>query len=194
MKDACGSDGTVILSDDFIMGTYTSQIVFSGLKLVIIGNSQTLDAGTSVWSSSGLSRRFFYGSGSGSSLEVRNVTMTKGIEKGAGGWGGAIRVGDKARVEIHDSTFQRNTASNGGGAICIMGGTVVIHDSTFDVNKALWWAGYGGGAIYVSGGAKVEIHGSTFQRNTADSYGGAIYIGDGTLVVRDSTFDTNSVP
>jgi hypothetical protein len=46
MKDACGSDGTVILSDDFIMGTFTGQIIFSGLKLVIIGNSQTLDAGT----------------------------------------------------------------------------------------------------------------------------------------------------
>jgi hypothetical protein len=46
MKTACGSSGTVILSDDFIMGTHTGQIVFSGLKLVIIGNSKTLDAGT----------------------------------------------------------------------------------------------------------------------------------------------------
>jgi hypothetical protein len=45
MKTACGSSGTVALSDDFVMGTYTSQIDFSGKHLVIIGNSKTLDAG-----------------------------------------------------------------------------------------------------------------------------------------------------
>jgi hypothetical protein len=52
MKDACGSDGTVILSDDFVMGTYTptgyplyGAIDFSGKHLVIIGNNKTLDAG-----------------------------------------------------------------------------------------------------------------------------------------------------
>jgi hypothetical protein len=45
LKTACGSSGTVTLSDDFVMGTYTSQIDFSGKQLVIIGNNKTLDAG-----------------------------------------------------------------------------------------------------------------------------------------------------
>jgi hypothetical protein len=45
MKTACGSSGTVTLSDGFVMGTYTSQIVFNGKHLVIIGNGKTLDAG-----------------------------------------------------------------------------------------------------------------------------------------------------
>jgi hypothetical protein len=53
MKTACGSSGTVALSDDFVMGTeYTPTpsplyggIDFSGKQLVIIGNSKTLDAG-----------------------------------------------------------------------------------------------------------------------------------------------------
>jgi hypothetical protein len=49
MKDARGSDGTVILSDDFIMGTYTGQIVFSGLELVIIGNSKALARRWKKW-------------------------------------------------------------------------------------------------------------------------------------------------
>jgi hypothetical protein len=61
MKTACGSSGTVTLSDDFVMGTYTltpapqiGGIDFSGKQLVIIGNSKTLDTGTngygfSVW-------------------------------------------------------------------------------------------------------------------------------------------------
>jgi hypothetical protein len=45
LKTACGSSGTVALSADFVMGTYTSQIDVSGKHLVIIGNSKTLDAG-----------------------------------------------------------------------------------------------------------------------------------------------------
>ena len=50
MKSACGSiptSGTVTLSDDFIMGTYTtgSEIDFSGKQLVIIGNNKVLNAG-----------------------------------------------------------------------------------------------------------------------------------------------------
>jgi hypothetical protein len=52
MKTACGSSGTVALSDDFVMGTYTPTgyplnggIDFRGKHLVIIGNSKTLDAG-----------------------------------------------------------------------------------------------------------------------------------------------------
>jgi hypothetical protein len=52
LKTACGSSGTVALSDDFVMGRYTPTpsplyggIDFSGKHLVIIGNSKTLDAG-----------------------------------------------------------------------------------------------------------------------------------------------------
>jgi hypothetical protein len=52
MKTTCGTSGTVTLSDDFVMGTYTPTpspqhggIDFSGKQLVIIGNNKTLDAG-----------------------------------------------------------------------------------------------------------------------------------------------------
>jgi hypothetical protein len=45
LKTTCGSSGTVALSDDFVMGSYTTSIDFSGKHLVIIGNSKTLDAG-----------------------------------------------------------------------------------------------------------------------------------------------------
>jgi hypothetical protein len=45
LETACVPSGTVTLSDDFVMGTYTSEIDFSGKQLVIIGNGNTLDAG-----------------------------------------------------------------------------------------------------------------------------------------------------
>ena len=47
MKSACGSNGTVTLGDDFVMGSYDSQIDFSGKQLVIIGNNKVLNAGES---------------------------------------------------------------------------------------------------------------------------------------------------
>jgi hypothetical protein len=52
------------------MGLYTGQIVFSGLKLVIIGNSKALDAKKAG--------RFFYGKGAGSSLEVHGLVLKNG--------------------------------------------------------------------------------------------------------------------
>ena len=47
MKSACGSmtSGTVTLGDDFVMGSYSGQIDFSGKQLVIIGNNKVLNAG-----------------------------------------------------------------------------------------------------------------------------------------------------
>ena len=47
MKSACDSmtSGTVTLGDDFVMGSYDSQIDFSGKQLVIIGNNTVLNAG-----------------------------------------------------------------------------------------------------------------------------------------------------
>jgi hypothetical protein len=45
MKIDCGSNGTVTLSDSFMMETYNGKIDFSGKQLVIIGNNKTLNAG-----------------------------------------------------------------------------------------------------------------------------------------------------
>jgi hypothetical protein len=39
------TSGTVTLGDDFVMGSYDSQIDFSGKTLVIIGNNKVLNAG-----------------------------------------------------------------------------------------------------------------------------------------------------
>jgi hypothetical protein len=153
------------------MGYLGSQIDFSGKKLVIIGNNKVLDAGEAG--------RFFYGSGIGSSLEVRNVVMRKGKESAEGKYGGAIYISD---------------------------GTLVIHDSTFDTNFAMAKAARGG-AIYAYG-ADVKIYTSIFESNSATTtfggtiyerlfysiygFGGAIYVEEGTLVIHDSTFDTNA--
>jgi predicted outer membrane repeat protein len=192
MKTACGSSGTVTVSDGFTMGMYTPTlspqyggIDFSGKQLVIIGNNKVLNAGEKG--------RFFYGSGSGSSLEVRNVTMRNGkvSDTGSGG-GGAIYISEDGALVIHDSTFDTNTANWEGGAIyAYAGANVEIHDSTFQANAAL---SYRGGAIHVQNGVQVEIYTSEFKKNQADVYGGgAIYAINGANVqVHDSIFQNNT--
>jgi hypothetical protein len=136
MKTACGSSGTVILSDDFVMGTYTPTpspqsggIDFSGKQLVIIGNNKTLDAGEKG--------RFFYGSGSGSSLEVRNVTMRNGKNTDIFGNGGAISVYE-GTAEIYESTFDSNIATEGAALYATAGAYVKVHDSQFISNSATY--------------------------------------------------------
>jgi hypothetical protein len=204
MKIACGSmtSGTVTLSDGFIMGTYTPTnslyispaqlggIDFSDKQLVIIGNNKVLEGG--------VGGRFFYGSGTGSSLEVHSLTMTNGkayyVHASGTHWnGGAIAALSGANVEIYNSSFISNdagglsndqwgnlgvpTGSSRGGAIYVSEGTVEIHDSTFggayEGNTATY-----GGAIAAYSGANVEIYTSIFQdnwvTNSQTPFGGAI--------------------
>jgi hypothetical protein len=77
-------------------------------------------------------------------------------------------------VEIYDSTFESNIASESGhwdiGAIYAYGGAnVEIYDSTFESNTGVR------GAISALT-ANVEIHGSVFKSNEASwGWGGAVF-------------------
>jgi predicted outer membrane repeat protein len=163
MKTACGSSGTVTLSDDFVMGRYTPTppsplyggIDFSRKQLVIIGNNKVLDAGEKG--------RFFFGSGIGSSLEVRNLKMRNGKM--------SVTISEKNRLRgWHSGVLD-------GGAIFIRDGTLAIHDSTFDTNSATTASDGDGGAIFANY-ADVKIYTSIFESNTNIGDGGAIYFQD----------------
>jgi outer membrane autotransporter protein len=105
----------------------------------------------------------------------------------ANGVGGAIS-NDQGAVNIADSSFQRNSAGQSGGAIYNgAGGTVTIADSSFTANSAATAAG----AIFNRGGI-VAISDASFQGNSAVSAGGAIYNDSGTVTIADSSFENNS--
>ena len=61
---------TIVLSDDFIMGSYTSEISFSGKAITIWGQGKMRDA-----SGGG---RFFKGVGAGSFLELHDAVLQNG--------------------------------------------------------------------------------------------------------------------
>jgi hypothetical protein len=205
----------ITLSDDFVMGSYSGRINFSGKTITVWAQGKTLDA-----SGGG---RFFKASGGGSSLELHAAVLQNGyIAVRGSAFGGAIYATDGANVKIHDSTIKSNTASsmNGGGCIggysqsggacsfstccgtsCSDGPDCACQAFATSSNSG-WYCYFAytthdyitkGGAIFADNGANVEVHDSTFQSNVA-SYGGSIYAGSDTNVkLYDSTFLYNSV-
>lgn len=112
--------------------------------------------------------------------------------KAISGDGGAIYIGMNTAV-ITSSIFggtgsgEGNSATSNGGAIFINSGTVTVSKSKFLNNSA----GNAGGAIYNKG--TLTITDSIFNENTAQNGSGAIENREGTVTVKNSTFDSNSV-
>jgi hypothetical protein len=201
---AAPSANIITLSPTFQMGVYTNEIDFSGKTITIFGSSAILDAGQKG--------TFFTGDGSKgkTSLELHDITFQNGKDSTDGGAiraynsadvevytsqfignycdeaGGAINARG-ANVEIHDTIFLTNTASN-GGAIAIISGDLKIHGTIFQSNS-------GCGAIYVldkNKAATAEIYDSTFESNhESHSGGGALFV-DGSLAAFNCTFHGNT--
>jgi hypothetical protein len=108
--------------------------------------------------------------------------------------GGAVSVFGSS-VNITRSHFEGNEAE-GAGAILIEGGSSVdIGDCRFVDNHARQLFATGsfdnGGAID-SGGENLSIDGCVFFRNTAQGAGGALYMPDGFLDIKNSSFVGNN--
>ena len=118
-----------------------------------------------------------------SGCEFYNVSSEKN--------GGAIFAdvnAEESYVIVGNSKFN-DCASEFGGAILQLGGTLTIKNSDFVENAAE----YDGGAVYTSF-AGVNILNSSFKFNLATndiSYGGAGYFDKGTVIIRQSTFENN---
>ncbi len=124
----------------------------------------------------------------GGILSIRSLTLTDGrLEGRQNAEGGAIRLGDDARVYVVDSIFADNTAGS-GGAIATTSWTnyLDVANSRFVGNESE----FGGGAIRASGGT-VNISNSSFSENSTSDSGGAIEALRGRLRIWNSTFSHN---
>jgi len=124
----------------------------------------------------------------GGILSVRSLTLKDGrLEGRQNAEGGAIRLGDDARVYVVNSTFADNTAGTGGAiATTSWNNYLDVSDSRFVGNESE----FGSGAIRVSGGT-VNISNSSFSENSTSDSGGAIEALRGRLRVWNSTFSRN---
>jgi hypothetical protein len=131
----------------------------------------------------------------GSDLTVSNVVFKNNKLTGSSGsyGGGAIahQGGTNGSLTIEESRFEGNSTQNLGGAILTSPPTTIT-DTTFSGNT-----GYRG-TVATYSGQPLTIEGSTFNdnviiRNTSNfpGSGGAIYIGSGTLQIKNSTFSGN---
>ena len=108
---------------------------------------------------------------------------------GNGNAGGALFM-NAGHVELTNVTFESNTAKDGsfGGAVAVIGGSLVGTGCRFVCNSVLG-AGHFGGAMAVQGTGHVELTEATFDSNT----GGAVAVWSGSLTGRRCLFVGNAV-
>lgn len=116
------------------------------------------------------------------------------FEGNTAGNGGALWNGAGGTItNITDTTFTGNKSTNdavGGGAITNAGDIKKINATTFTDNSA---AGNGGAINNVKGGkASITLSDTTFTGNTADGNGGALYNGGNLTFSGNNTFSGNT--
>jgi hypothetical protein len=133
---------------------------------------------------------FLAGSGTpGAQLTLKYLTVADGFAPIGSGL-----FNDRDTVEVTNSTFSGNRATEGVG-ISSLGGTVTVTKSTFSGNSATGGATKGGG-ILNSGSASspnggvLTVTNTTFSGNSAARASGSI-ANAGTLTVTNSTFSGN---
>lgn len=177
----------------------TSDNLQVGLRNLTIRNGRTSDQGGGV--KFGFRNRITI-----SNVTFENNTATK--DTAACDGGGAIFIGGASVASIDRSTFSGNSANN-GGAINSLRSRLTVTNSRFSDNSATHTELInrhgdcgGGGAIYIDGGRPpadggpdwLEIVASTFDQNTTNNHGGAIFAGlysGDWLTIDRSTFTNN---
>lgn len=101
-----------------------------------------------------------------------------------GGFGGGIRVGAEASVDLREVWFADNAAANGGA---------LLNEGTLDITRSLFvnnTATDGGGAFHLASGSVTVLTNSTLTSNSAAT-GGAIDAA-GSLVSANNTITHNT--
>ena len=176
-------DGGGIITITGGLATRLFSTIFGAGTAVEMRNI-TLDAGFSN-NTSGAALRAF------GPLTLTNVTIQNSIA-GLGYCGGAVLISGDAFIS--NSTFEKNTATLGGGAICVRAqptATVRINNSLFNNNQATDATTGLGGGLYVEFG-NVAILDSVFLTNRAH-FGGAAYASSNNAVISLQGSPTNSV-
>jgi hypothetical protein len=140
-----------------------------------------------------------------SELKVNNCKFNnnKSTKVGVDDGGGAIYVLSDSTVNIENSEFTDNQASNGAAIYSLLSDLTVVK-STFEKNQSLLSVpggnGGGGGAVFIDGAngntGKIIIRESTFTDNTAVAQGGAIFLqlyGNNTSSFENLSLSGNSV-
>jgi hypothetical protein len=152
------------------------------------------DATATVSDYSGAARIFIMNTTYSGTLTLRNLIFLNNTT--SNNFGGPVLLNNQtgATVIIENCTFTGNSAttdhaSNGGGAIAMLNGTLNITNSNFSANTTLGRSG--GGAIYIAGTTNSTITGTTFYNNTTTNT--TVNLGRGGAINFNNTSGTNSL-
>ena len=174
--------------------TLTADITLTGELPRIISDITIDGAGYSI--SGDDEFRIFYVD-MGGSLTLQNIHLTEGWAHNEVSFisvwgstdysksGGAIIVNRGSRLELVNSRFTDNTATDFGGVLDSWDSEVIVIDSVFSGNRA-----EDGGAI-ASALSVVTVSNSTFDGNRVRDNGGALQVFNSTAHVTDSQFSGN---
>lgn len=119
------------------------------------------------------------------SVLIQNTLFSENTSSGFGG--GMTVLGTSVMIE--GSQFINNNAASGGGISVNQGGFVQISESVFSGNDAT----QNGGGITVSETSSTFILNSTLNDNTATSFGGGVFVNMGSQFhLSNSTLSNNS--
>lgn len=170
-------------------GTYTLSIDGTGEDLAATGDLD-INADLAI-NGDGAASTIIEGDGNdrvfhvawGFTLEMNNVTITKGDVEGDGG--GILN--DGGTLMLTDTTVNGNAATDDGGGINNATGALTLTNSTISGNSS----NRDGGGIYLRG--TLTVDNSTITNNTATSNGGGIYTGAiTTITLTDTTISGNT--
>lgn len=151
-----------------------------GKKLTVNGmtlsNGNPGDAGGSILASGG-------------TVEIENVVFRNNVAT----TGGALeaekdQANNEPSISIKGTTFDNNEGTNGGGAINVKAGSIVVETSTFTNNKA---TNGDGGAVAAT--TDITVKTSVFESNSAPAgNGGAVAVEGNKLTMEGTTLRSNS--
>ncbi len=188
----CVNSGTVKLGNGVVIaGNEASYYgggvhITSGAKLFVYGSALIGDGTTTAASSGNNANSATLGGGGisnygslylGYSDESTPVALTGGVKHNYATWGGGIRTNENATVLMRSGSVSYNGCANGGGGICLSGGSVTITGGTIEGNHAVGGGeggGGGGGILFNQNATSLDLQGGTFTSNSTGSIGGAI--------------------
>ncbi len=150
----------------------------------------TLLGGGHVVRSAGEGGFRFFVSNTTAPVAIRDLTVTDFTGPGQG-----AAVYSRGPLTLARTVFRRNVSHDdrGGGAVHGLG-RVTIRRSIFTANAGSVEFGSSSAGGAVSAGNDLFVEHSVFERNTANSGGGALFSNVGQLTVRHSRFRANTIP
>lgn len=155
---------------------------------VIGGSISGNNAVGSGWNTSGGGGVYAEG---GSTVNLKDVTVSDNHVTGNYGGGGGVKVND-GKLTVDNAKILENTTNSSGGGISVKNSDLTVTGSEIRNNVA---GGQNGGGVEIIGSAtdnkEHTITDTQITDNRAEERGGGVFVNKASITIKDSTLDKN---